>query len=339
MSRQDRLFTLVDRGMELLEDGDVEGAERQLEMARRIDPAHPDAVRLEASLAAANGDADGALELFEKLAELDPEDATPWISVAHILLYSQGEPEGALVKIGRALELVDDEQALVDAILIKVDALLALERADEAKETLGELTTSAIDDAALAITIADAYLACGDGRTALRWLDKAKSDPELATDALHAIGCAHEQLDERDDQVKAFLEVRRRDLAAPWPEWHLEHDEFEEIAAAALAELPTRAKELLKDVPVLVDDVPAEGVVDDGFDPRAFGMIDGPNLREQAVDGRGARPVNIFLYQKNLEQAFSDPDELAEQIRITILHETAHYFGLDEEELETIGLD
>jgi predicted Zn-dependent protease with MMP-like domain/thioredoxin-like negative regulator of GroEL len=339
MSRQDRLFTLVDRGMELLEAGDLDGAARQLDMARRIDPKHADVLRLDAGLATAEGDIERAMSLFEQVAEADPEDATPWISVAHILLYSQAEPEAALAKITKALELVDDEQALVDAILIKVDTLLALERIDEAKETLSELSTSAIDDAALAITVGDAYLACGDGKAALTWLEKAKADPELATDALHAIGCAHEQLENKDEQVRAFLEVRRRDLAAPWPEWHLDHDEFEAIAAAAIEELPPRAKELLKDVPILVDDVPAEGVVADGFDPRAFGMIDGPNLREQSVDGRGARPVNIFLYQKNLEQAFSEPDELAEQIRITVLHETAHYFGLDEDELEGIGLD
>jgi predicted Zn-dependent protease with MMP-like domain len=95
----------------------------------------------------------------------------------------------------------------------------------------------------------------------------------------------------------------------------------------------------LKDIPVLIDDLPAEGIVDDGFDPRALGLIDGPNLREQAVEGRGAVPVNIFLYQKNLEAAFPDPAELAEQIRITVLHETAHYFGLDEDEVAALGLE
>jgi predicted Zn-dependent protease with MMP-like domain len=133
--------------------------------------------------------------------------------------------------------------------------------------------------------------------------------------------------------------VRRRDAAQPQVPWHLDHDDFEEIASAALAELPPRAKELLENIPVLIDDLPAEGVVADGFDPRAYGMIDGPNLVEQSVEGRGPRPINIFLYQKNLEGAFDDPEELAAQIRITVLHETAHYFGLDEDEVAAMGLE
>lgn len=339
MSRTDRLFALVDRGLELCDTGDLAGAARQLEMARRIDSKHADVVRLEAAIATAEGDAERAFELFDRLAKLAPEDATPWISVAHIHLYSQEAPEEALEAIDRALELVDDEEALIDAVLIKADALAELDRLDEARATLAELATSAIEDPERLWQIGDAHLGLEDGKGALRWFEKLKAHPEAASDAFHASGCAHEQLGDDAKKVECWLEARRRDAAAPSPPWHLDHDEFEEIAAAAMDELPPRAKELLKDVPVLIDDLPAEGVVTEGFDPRAFGMIDGPNLVEQSQEGRGARPVNIFLYQKNLEQAFDDPQELAEQIRITVLHETAHYFGLDEDEVAALGLE
>ena len=339
MSRTDRLFALVDRGLDLCEEGDLEGAARQLEMARRIDGKHPDVVRLEASIATAAGDVERALALFDKLAELAPEDATPWISVAHIHLYSREDAGAALDAIDRALELVDDEDALIDAVLIKADALADLDRPDEARQVLAELSSSAIDDPERVFQIGDAHLACEDPRGALRWFEKVTDHPEAGTDALHLAGCAHEALGEDAKKVACWLEVRRRDAAEPPPPWHLDHDEFEEIAAAAMEELPPRAKELLRDIPVLIDDLPAEGVVADGFDPRAYGMIDGPNLVEQSVEGRGARPINIFLYQKNLEQAFDQPDELAEQIRITVLHETAHYFGLDEDEVAALGLE
>jgi predicted Zn-dependent protease with MMP-like domain/Tfp pilus assembly protein PilF len=339
MSRIDRLLALCDRGMELLDEGDLEGAERQLENARRIDSKHVEVVRLEAAVATADGDGPRALALFDRVAELDPEDATPWISAAHILLYSDDRAAEALGKIDRALELVDDEQALVDAILIRADALLVLDRKPEARETLGELASSAIDDPAAVLVIAETHLAAEDPQTALRLLDRIKADPEVGTDALHLAGCAHETLGDDAARTTCWREVRSRDAATDWPEWHLSHDEFERIAAAAMDELPPRAKELLKDIPVLIDDLPAEGIVDDGFDPRALGLIDGPNLVEQSVEGRGSRPVNIFLYQKNLEHAFSDPDDLADQIRVTVLHETAHYFGLDEDEVAALGLE
>ena len=339
MSRSDRLFALVDRGLELADEGDLDGAARQLEMARRIDGKHPQVLFLEAWLARAQGDADAALAGFERVAELSPQDAIPLISAADVLLYSLDDPEAALDRLDRALELVDDEEALIDAVLLRAVALVTLERLAEAREALAELASSAIDDGERLLQIGDAHLLAGDGEAALRWFERVADDPELGTDALHAIGCAHELRGDRAAQVRAWLEVRRRDAAAPWPAWHLDHDEFEEIAAAALDELPPRAKELLRDIPVLIDDVPAEGVVADGFDPRSFGMIDGPNLVEQSVEGRGARPVNIFLFQKNLEQAFDAPEELAEQIRITVLHETAHYFGLDEDEVAALGLE
>jgi predicted Zn-dependent protease with MMP-like domain/thioredoxin-like negative regulator of GroEL len=339
MSRQDRLFTLVDRGLELCDAGDLDGAARQLAMARRIDPAHVDVTRLEAALAAAEGDSDRALALFEELAGKLPDDATPWISVAHVHFYSRGDAAAALAALDRALELVDDEDALIDAVLVKADVLIAEGRTDEATGVLGELASSAIDDPATALEIADAHLGAADPDGALRWTGRIPASSDLATDAMYAAGCAHELRGDDAARSAAWLEVRRRDAEAPWPAWHLDADAFEKIAEQALAELPARARELLADVPMLIDDLPAEGIVADGFDPRAFGLIDGPNLIEQATEGRGARPVNIFLYQKNLEAAFEHPDELAEQIRITVLHETAHYFGLDEDEVAALGLE
>jgi predicted Zn-dependent protease with MMP-like domain len=49
--------------------------------------------------------------------------------------------------------------------------------------------------------------------------------------------------------------------------------------------------------------------------------------------------TNIRLFKTNLERAAHDLDHLADEVRITVLHETAHYFGLDEDDLVDIGLD
>ena len=55
----------------------------------------------------------------------------------------------------------------------------------------------------------------------------------------------------------------------------------------------------------------------------------------------GPWPLNdkITIYRKPLVQAFSDPRELEEEIRVTVLHELAHYFGIDEGRLEELGYD
>ena len=58
-------------------------------------------------------------------------------------------------------------------------------------------------------------------------------------------------------------------------------------------------------------------------------------LRDEAV----ASPTHIRLFKTNLERSALDLDHLAEEVRITVLHETAHYFGLDEDDLIKLGLD
>ena len=49
--------------------------------------------------------------------------------------------------------------------------------------------------------------------------------------------------------------------------------------------------------------------------------------------------TTIHLYRSNLERTAVDREHLAAEVRITVLHETGHYFGLDEDDLERLGLD
>jgi len=53
----------------------------------------------------------------------------------------------------------------------------------------------------------------------------------------------------------------------------------------------------------------------------------------------GMPPDTISIYRRPLEESFPDPEELREEIRITVLHELAHYFGLDEDRLAELGYD
>jgi predicted Zn-dependent protease with MMP-like domain len=90
-------------------------------------------------------------------------------------------------------------------------------------------------------------------------------------------------------------------------------------------------------VPILIADLPSEAQLADGLDPRLLGLFDGTAMPD---GGELATSVTtIHLYRRNLERASVDLDQLAAEVRITVLHETAHYFGLDEDELEALGLD
>ncbi|MFL5936285.1 MAG: metallopeptidase family protein, partial [Gaiellaceae bacterium] len=86
--------------------------------------------------------------------------------------------------------------------------------------------------------------------------------------------------------------------------------------------LPPELARGLENVAVVVEDENRE-------EPDLLGLFD-----EQPY-----MPAKISIYRLPLEESFPDPDELEREIRITVLHELAHYFGMDEERLEELGYD
>ncbi len=95
---------------------------------------------------------------------------------------------------------------------------------------------------------------------------------------------------------------------------------FEEHVQQALDELPPELAERLRNVAVVVEDEHPE-------DPDLFGLWEQHEFL----------PTKISIYRRPLEEAFPDPAELESEIRITVLHELAHEFGLDEDRLDELG--
>jgi predicted Zn-dependent protease with MMP-like domain len=338
MSRTDRLLADLERGFTALEEGKLDAAAAVLERCRRIDRKHPDVVALAAGVADARGEGEEAMAQYRTLAELRPDEPMPRICIARLELHDRDDPDAALDQLEGAFELIDDEADLIEAIYVKTEALLARGDLEEARATLGELASSAIEDGDLALDLAELALAAEDPQSAVRWTEAArKAAPELEADALHVLGRAHELAGDRPAMIAAWKEVRRLDLAAPPGSVHVTEDEIERIAAAALAELPQNIRDRLERVPILIDDAPSEDIIADGFDPRLLGLFQGTPMPE---DGALSPTVtNILLFKRNLERLAEDEEHLAEEVRITVLHETAHYFGLDEDDLEALGLD
>jgi len=97
---------------------------------------------------------------------------------------------------------------------------------------------------------------------------------------------------------------------------------FEDHVARALDELPPHLAQALENVAVVVEDEAPD-------DPDLFGLWESDEYL----------PDKITIFRKPLAAAFPDPAELEEEIRITVLHELAHYFGIDEERLAELGYD
>lgn len=321
-----------------LEEGNIDAAATVLERCRRIDRKHPDVVALAAGVADARGDGEEAMAQYRTLAELRPDEPMPRICIARLELHHRDDPDAALDQLEGAFELIDEEADLVEAIYVKTEALLARDELEEARATLAELTSSAIEDGDLALDLAELALAAEDPQAAVRWSEAArKAAPELEADALHVLGRAHELAGDRPAMIAAWKEVRRLDLAAPPGPVHITEDALEKIAAETLAELPPKIREHLERVPILIDDVPSEHIIEEGFDPRLLGFFQGTPMPEEGTSSPSV--TNILLFKRNLERMAEDEEHLAEEVRVTVLHETAHYFGLDEDDLAALGLD
>jgi predicted Zn-dependent protease with MMP-like domain len=108
---------------------------------------------------------------------------------------------------------------------------------------------------------------------------------------------------------------------------------FEEHVRRALDSLPEDLRRAMSNVEIVVEDENEE-------DPDLFGLYLGIPLTERDSGYAGVLPDRIAIYQVPLEEEFGDdPDVLEDEIRITVLHEIAHHFGIDEDRLTELGWD
>jgi carboxymethylenebutenolidase len=126
--------------------------------------------------------------------------------------------------------------------------------------------------------------------------------------------------------------------AAERPRSLLTPEEFESVAQAALDELPQALLDELNGVAILIDDRPSPEMVADGIDPRILGLYHGVPLNRRSASFGAPYADTIHLFRANLERVFSTRAELAAHIRVTVLHETAHFFGYSEGQLRSMGL-
>lgn len=113
---------------------------------------------------------------------------------------------------------------------------------------------------------------------------------------------------------------------------HLTDAEFGEAVSDALDSIPPELARAMDNVAVFVEPEPPPD------DPELLGVYDGTPLTER--DGwwdAGALPDRIVIFQGPLVRMCESPDELREEIAITVVHEIAHHFGIDDDHLHELG--
>ena len=127
----------------------------------------------------------------------------------------------------------------------------------------------------------------------------------------------------------------------------MEREKFVKLVEEALDSLPSRFRERIHNVAVLVENVPPEklsrrgsrniGIIDsDDAVKLVLGVFEGVPTTKKSVFDLPVGPDRIVLYQKNIEAVCSNEDEIRREIHLTVLHELGHYFGMTEAQLEDV---
>lgn len=106
---------------------------------------------------------------------------------------------------------------------------------------------------------------------------------------------------------------------------------FEELVGQALDQVPAELAGLIDNCVILVeDDPPAD-------EPDLLGLYDGIPLTERGSDYAGVLPDRIFIFRLPTLAICDTVDEVVEEVHITVVHEIAHHFGIDDDRLHELG--
>ena len=106
---------------------------------------------------------------------------------------------------------------------------------------------------------------------------------------------------------------------------------FESLVADALDEVPPDLLKVMNNVVILVEDLPADGGMG------LLGLYEGTALTDRGWDYAGVLPDRITIYRLPTLHGCDTEDDVVEEVAITVVHEIAHHFGIDDERLHEWG--
>ena len=314
----DRLTAHLDRGWELVAQGDLNGAMASAEQTLELDAESPDAHNLIGYIHAANGSAELALEHYLHAAELDGSCLEAMLNAAELMIHPLVDLSGAIHLLDDALETCETAEEIADATVLKIDALVQLGDRNEAAILLDTLPASPTENAQLNFLLGRAHFELGSSRTAASFLTKATEQASQHSDAHYHLGLLRDKEGDVHLAALSYLSVRQLDRQATPPIWSLSHNRFELVVEAALKRLPEELGSVLQGALIVVCDLPGAEVVAEGVDPRTPLLLD--NVKNEAGT---PHPGRLFVYQRNMERFIADPIHLEDGVVEILTRELA----------------
>ena len=366
---KDRYWDCLDQAMEASHGGRIDEALAWLDEALKAHPAGAEAHNGRGEILWDEGRLDEALYEFGRATTADPKFAAAHLNRIELLVEEFGEFETALHHVdellaGRPEFPRLDRSFQAELYYLKSKALFYRDDLEGALFLVRRAMKSVGDQPAYAAFEGHVLFEMGRFEEARRVLEQAAAmDPEaphivyslalvldrLASAASSEAAESDGARDGKDDEGKidvlaefarsAFERANALDPGQyPLPT-EIEDTAFREAVAEALDNLPRSVREYIDNVPVLVEDYPDAHLVEiERVSPQILGIFVGVPRTEAQETAQVPSLDRVVIYKKNLERVCRDRDELVEQIQITVRHEIGHYLGLDEHDMERLGL-
>lgn len=316
----DRLSAHLDRGWELVTQGDLSGAMASAEQTLELDGDSPDAHNLIGYIHAANGNLDMALEHYRQAIELDEHYLEAMLNAAELLIHPLGSFDEAIRVLDQALESCQTADDIADASVLKVDALLQQGDRAAAAELLLGLPEGPFENQQLDFLIGRAHFELDQLEPAAALIERAAARSDASPDVMYYLGLLRDKQGRHGEASLAFLKTRHLDGEVPRPPWAPSHARFEKVVQAALRELPEELAKRLEGNLIMVTDLPGLEIVAEGVDPRT------PLLLDEMATQSSDEHRRLFIYQRNIERLIRHPLELQEDVLEILSRELEAHF-------------
>lgn len=304
----DQFSAHLDRGWELVQRGDTRGAAASARRALELDPNSPEAHNLLGFVAAMEGEGEEAIEAYQQAIALDETYLEAMLNAAEVLIAPIGDFDQAIRMCDQALDLAEVDEEVIDALLLKFDALMGKGERDEANRVLEKVPEGPYENPGHLFLVGRAFYEMGDVERARGLIEASAEKDPRHPEAHYYLGLIRDELGDSRGATVSFMRSRELDLLQGVPPWSPPREQWERSAQEVFAHLNPVLYEYVNGADVFISDVPGVELVAEGVDPRALVILDGFDPGDGVEhDWRGDRSSRaatkasrVFIYALNV---------------------------------------
>jgi tetratricopeptide (TPR) repeat protein len=331
----DQFSAHLDRGWDLVQRGDTRGAEASARRAIEIDPNSPEAHNLLGFVAALEGDGEEAIEAYRQAIALDDTYLEAMLNAAEVYIHPLGDYDQAIEMCDQALDLAEVDEEIIDALLLKFDALLGKGDTEEAARVAAKIPAGPYDNPNHAFLVGRARYEIGQADQAAALIEEAAAKDLRHAEAHYYLGLIRDEHGDVRGATQAFLRSRELDLEMGMPPWAPGKDVFLTLAEKGIAALNPVLKRYVEGADVYIADVPGMELVAEGVDPRALVLLDGFSADDRAPRAPAEQQPcgRVFVYALNVTRLAGNFDAIEREITLALEREITATF-LEAEQAE-----